>query len=264
MAVASNTLRESLRHRVLYALIGASFLMMLVSLILGFVMPEEEDRIRVVLSFNLTSISILSLLAAIFLGTNLIYQEIENRTIYTLLARPLSRTEFIVGKFVGLVIVNTISITLMGLIFVIFIVVNNYPMSASIFVALFTNLLELSVVTAIALLLSVIAHPIEGAFLALIIIVIGHSTSGLKQLKEEIIKKTGDSGTVQQIGLWAIDFFYYVFPNLDNFNLRSLVANDLPMSSKVWQVVGLDLVYAGVYSALLLYFSVLAFRQKTL
>src|SRR6201994_3956728 len=99
--IAANTFREAVRDRVLYNLIIFAFLMIGASLVLGQITIGVERELLV--NLGLTAISIFGVLIAIFIGIGLVSKEIDKRTLYTVLTRPVQRWEFIVGKFFGLV-----------------------------------------------------------------------------------------------------------------------------------------------------------------
>lgn len=260
--VARNTVRESLRNRVLYALLGSTGLVMLISTVLGWVTVEIADKSKVLIDFSLSAMTVFPSLAAIFLGTNLIYQEVEKRTIYTLLARPLSRGEFILGKYLGLVLVNAISLAAITLFFIGFLLVNGVSLHLGIFQAIYLIFLELALVTAMALLLSVTAHPIEGAVFATILVLAGHSTSYLNDLSRDILKRDAkDLSLGAQLLIYFVDGLYIVLPNLENFNRRSQAASGVPIR---WLWLGLSTGYALVYGAILYFMTQWRFEKKIL
>ena len=106
--IASNTFREAVRDRVLYNLIVFALLMSGASILVGQISIDIERL--VVINLGLTAVSLFGMVIAIFIGIGLVSKEIEKRTLYTVLSRPVRRWEFIVGKFFGLagtLVVNT-------------------------------------------------------------------------------------------------------------------------------------------------------------
>ena len=99
-AIAFNTFREAVRDRVLYNLIVFAFLMIGASLLLGQITIGVQRQLLI--NLGLTAISIFGMLIAIFIGIGLVSKEIDKRTLYTVLTRPVQRWEFIIGKFFGL------------------------------------------------------------------------------------------------------------------------------------------------------------------
>ena len=111
-AITINTFREAVRDRVLYGVLGFGTAVLLFTLALAELSLEERER--VVIDIGLASISIFSVLVAIFLGSSLLYKEIERKTLYVILPRPIRRWEFLVGKYLGIVLTGTVFITTMG------------------------------------------------------------------------------------------------------------------------------------------------------
>jgi Cu-processing system permease protein len=262
LAIAENTVRESLRNRIVYALLGVTALVMCLSLVLGWVTVEPQDKIRIVTNLCLSSIVLFGTIAAIFLGTNLIYQEVQQRTIYTLLARPLSRGEFIAGKYLGLIAVNGICLLATGSFFLIFLMLNGGSITLILLQALFMIFVELSVVTGIALLFSVIAHPIEGAVFAFVATLVGRSTGDLKELGKTIVSRQGEEVAVSaQLGLKLLDVIYILLPNLSNFNLSIEVASSIPAS---WIFMAQSTGYGLAYMVILYTLADWGFSRKML
>src|ERR1700721_1998042 len=143
--VAINTIREAVRDRVLYNLIVFALMMMGAAILVGEI-SIGIDRL-VIINLGLTAISIFGLVMAIFIGVGLVYKEIEKRTLYSLLSKPIRRWEFLVGKYVGLLVTlaaNTAFMTL-GLAAALFYVGRRFERSdLSILGAIYFILLELA------------------------------------------------------------------------------------------------------------------------
>jgi len=260
-AIASNTVRESLRNRIVYALMGSTALVMFASLILGWISDDPSHRLKVIVDFSLSAILLFGTLTSIFLGTNLIYQEIERRTVYTLLARPISRAQFVLGKFAGLVAVNAICLAAMSAVFLLFFMVNGGALHPSLFAALYMTFLELVVVTGIALVFSVTAHPIEGAVFAFVVCLAGHATGNLLALAKELTERT-DTADFADLVVPALTFIYRILPNLESFDLRGAAANSLPIGDA--SLLPLATGYALIWSVILLCLSVWSFGRRKL
>lgn len=266
LAVASLAFRESARNRVLHALLVAMVLAIGVSYTIAFVAGGDVDALRryeLLVSLNLTAISLLGTVAAIFLGTNLIYQEIERRTVYSILARPLSRTGFLIGKYLGLAAVMGVAVAAMGGLLLAFLAVFGHWFPLKVVLALAFVYVELLVVVAVALLFSVAAHPIEGAVFAFMVALTGHVTADLNDLGAKLVEPVGGvaPGALAHVGQKALYVLYVLLPNLENFNFRTAAIHDLPVDPG--HVVG-ALAYALLYAALMLAASSLIFRRKVL
>lgn len=111
-AIAINTFREAVRDRVLLGVLGAAGGVLLFSLALAELSLDQQRR--VVLDVGLASISLFSVVMAVFLGSSLLYKEIERRTLYVILPKPIRRHEFLIGKYFGITLTASVFVCLMG------------------------------------------------------------------------------------------------------------------------------------------------------
>jgi ABC-type transport system involved in multi-copper enzyme maturation permease subunit len=251
--VAINTFREAVRDRVLYNLIFFALIMIGAAIIVGQISIGIERQVMV--NLGLSAISIIGLIMAIFIGVGLVYKEIEKRTLYSLLSKPLPRWEFLAGKYVGLLItlaVNTFFMAL-GLAAALFYVGRPLvPSDVSILIAIYFILLELALVTAFALFFSCFSSPMLSTLFTLGIYVAGVFAPDIRDLGD----LTRDS-TIQ-FGARAI---YYLLPNFHNFNVIALAAHgDAIPLALLWQ----NTLYALVYVVLLLLACSAVFSRRNL
>src|SRR2546426_9203591 len=148
--VALNTFREAVRDRVLYNLVFFALLMMVAAIAVGQISIGIEQT--VIVSLGLSAISVIGLLISVFIGVALVSKEMDKRTLYTLLAKPVRRWEFLLGKFAGLVLtlaVNTAAMAL-GLLLVMIYVKHTLERSdAVVLVAVYFILLKLALIVAL-------------------------------------------------------------------------------------------------------------------
>lgn len=111
-AIAINTFREAVRDRVLYGVLGFAIAVLLFTLVLAELSLDQQER--VVHDLGLASISIFSVVVAVFLGSSLLYKEIERKTLYVILPKPLRRHEFVIGKYVGITLTAAVFVAMMG------------------------------------------------------------------------------------------------------------------------------------------------------
>ena len=102
-AMATNVWLEAVRDRFLYILTGSGIVVLLSSLILGQMAVGGQER--VIQNTGFWVMGIWGLLAVIYLGSNIVRQEIERHTVYLILSRPVNRPTFLLGKFTGMVLV---------------------------------------------------------------------------------------------------------------------------------------------------------------
>jgi len=111
-AVAINTFREAVRDRVLYGVLGLALAVLLFTLALAQLALYEQRRI--ILDVGLATISFFAIMVAVFLGSSLLYKEIERKTLYVILSKPIARGEFLLGKYLGIVLTASTFVALMG------------------------------------------------------------------------------------------------------------------------------------------------------
>jgi ABC-type transport system involved in multi-copper enzyme maturation permease subunit len=248
LAIARNTYREAIRDKILYLLIVFGCLAILASRILGFV--SIGDELKIIADISLGSISVFGALIAVFVGTNLVYKEVDKRTIYTILSRPISRYEFVIGKYLGLVGLLGVTTSLMALLSGLYIVAMGGAVDLMLAVSVFLIYIKLLLVTAVSILLSSLASPILGAIIVLAGYVFGHATGILIDLPPQF-----DDTLTKEI----MQVVYYVTPNLSNFDIWQEYANGIPLSNGyiVWTII-----YGLLYTSLIVYLATLAFERK--
>jgi Cu-processing system permease protein len=179
--VAVNTFREAVRDRVLYNLIFFALLMIGAAILVGEISIGVDEM--VIINLGLSAISIFGIIMAIFIGVGLVYKEMEKRTLYSLLAKPLRRWEFLFGKFAGLLLTLAVNTSLMtlGLAGVLYYVRHRFERSdAAILVAVYFILLELALITALALFFSCFSGPMLSTLYTLGIYIAGVFAADIK------------------------------------------------------------------------------------
>lgn len=111
-AIALNTYREAVRDKVLFGVLVLAAAVLALTLALGEL--SLDQHMRVVTDLGLASISMFSVVIAIFLGSSLLYKEIERKTLYVILPKPIARFEFLLGKYLGIVVTCAVFIAIMG------------------------------------------------------------------------------------------------------------------------------------------------------
>jgi ABC-type transport system involved in multi-copper enzyme maturation permease subunit len=250
LAVAGNTFREAVRDKVLYVLLFFAVVVILGSRALGWISVGQD--LKIVKDFCLASMSVFGALIAIFVGTSLLYKEIDKKTLYTIISQPMHRYEFVLGKYLGLVALLALALGGMTALSTAYVLVLGGKLNLIFFQAALLNFWKLLLVTALAVLLSALTSPILGAILVFCAYVFGHATGVFLDLPPQF------DGSLTKHFFEAI---YYCVPNLDNFNLHSQAANDIPVSLAytAWA-----LAYGAAYSAVLLILACLAFEGKDL
>jgi ABC-type transport system involved in multi-copper enzyme maturation permease subunit len=250
--IASNTFREAVRDRVLYNLIAFALLMVGASLLVGQISINIERN--VVINLGLTAVSLFGLVIAIFIGIGLVSKEIEKKTLYTILSRPVRRWEFILGKFGGLVatlVVNTFFMAI-GIFAALFYLAHHFQKAdAYLLVALYFIILQFVMITALALLFSAFSSPLLSAVLAFALYIIGTFAQDLR----------GFAAMTHGATRWIATGAAYVVPNFAALNVISSVAHDKPVASSL---VFYNTLYALFYSAAAVAGAMLIFERRNL
>jgi ABC-type transport system involved in multi-copper enzyme maturation permease subunit len=187
---------------------------------------------------------------AILIGTGLVYKEIDKKTILTLLAKPLHRAEFILGKFLGLVLTLLVMTLAMSAIFLVLVYAHTRRIEGALLVAVAYIFLELVLVTAVAVLFSSFSTPILSSLFALGFYLIGHLSWGL-----ELILKKMPPGA----GRTFVRALYTVLPDLENFNFKTEVVHGLAIPPAIYLS---SFLYGLCYTVFILALAVLVFRRR--
>ena len=246
--IAVNTFRESARNKMFYLLVFFGVLFALSSRLVSFL--TIGDAMKVLKDTGLAAINFFCVLIAVFTGINLVYKEVEKKTVLAILSKPVRRDEFILGKFLGLALTLLAALGAMAAVFVAFILLNGGGFDWRIrlyFVMLF---LELLVVIAISLLFSAFTTPILAFIFTVSLYLIGHLMWTYNEFKE--LLRTPAMKVLSEI-------LYYLLPNLDKFNIKNeVVLGTVAGAATILYTV----LYGAVYTAALLALAVLIFRRR--
>lgn len=250
--IAANTFREAVRDRVLYNLIAFAVLMSAAAVFVGQISIDIERL--VVINLGLTAVSLFGIVIAIFIGIGLVSKEIEKRTLYTVLSRPVRRWQFIVGKFFGLAGTLTVNTFFMGLgVFGALLYVSRHFKASDgwVLVALYFIVLQFLIVTALALFFSSFSSPLLSAVFAFSLFIIGCFAEDLR----------GFAAMSKGISRWLATGAAYLVPNFSALNVISQVAHEQPVSG---QLIAYNTAYALVYVGMALCAAVLIFERREL
>ena len=250
--IATNTFREAVRDRVLYNLIAFALLMTGAAVLVGQISIDIEKL--VVVNLGLTAVSLFGIVIAIFIGIGLVSKEIDRRTLYTVLSRPVQRWEFIAGKFFGLagtLVVNTACMAIGVFVALAYVARHFEGSDAPILVALYFIVLQFVIITALALFFSSFSSPLLSAVFAFSLFVIGSFAEDLR----------GFAKMTHGIAQWLATGAAYLVPNFSALNVISQVAHGQPVAS---QLIVYNTAYALVYATAVLSGAVLIFERRNL
>jgi len=251
-AIALNTFREAVRDRVLYNLIFFALLLVASAPLFSQISIGLERLILV--NVALSSISLFGVIIAIFIGIGLVSKEMERKTLYTILSRPVRRWEFIVGKYLGLMLTLVVNTLLMTAGFYVALLITAHGLQktdALFLVAVYFTVLQFMMVTAITLLFSSFSTPIFSAIFAFALFIIGTFAEDLRNF----------AAMSQGAGKAVVMAVAYIVPNFASLNVISQVAHDQAIGGRL---ILLNTVYALLYSAAITAGAVTIFERRNL
>jgi ABC-type transport system involved in multi-copper enzyme maturation permease subunit len=247
VAVASNTFRETIRERVLYNLVFFAVLMTLSGLLLGHLSIRQDEKI--IKDLGLAAMDVFGTVIAVFIGVQLVSKEIERRSLFPLLAKPLAREEFLVGKVAGLAFTLLVNVAVMtaGLYATLFF--TGRGLDPALLKAVYGIYLGLLLVLSLALLFSTVTTSAVASVCTFSVVVAGRFSDVIRNMKQ--VAAGVPSGVTQ--------FLYWVLPNFRNFDFKDAVVYGVPVPAAT---LGMVTLYAAVYVAIVLLVAVTAFRAK--
>ena len=259
--IAGAVFKESVRDRVPYAMVMFAVLLIGASYLIGQLTAGQD--MKTIKDLGLAALSIFGLFIAVFIGIGLVSKEVEKKSVFGLLSKPLSRTQFILGKYAGLVMTLAVNLGVMTIAYyamLYYIHATTLPgaraawpspaMDPRLLLAIGLIFAELMLVTALALFFSTFSSPLLATLLTAGLWVAGHFNADLRNFENVV-----DNPVVIAIARGA----YYVLPNLAPFDVKAEVVYGMPVATRA---VGFTLLYALIYITLLLTAAVTIFRRR--
>jgi len=253
-AIAWNTFREAVRNKILYSLLFFAVLLILSALAIGNLTLHEE--IRTIRDVGLFGIDLFGVIIAIFVGVNLLYKELELKTVYTILPKPLWRWEFVLGKWLGMLLTLGVQMAVMGLVLALVLAAQGASFDVPTAKAVWLLFVNVMMVTSIAVFFSAFSSPFLSGFFSLGCFVVGRSVPDIRALGE----KLGASGSA------ALNMICDVIPNMHLFYPSGAIVGAEEVSVHR-QFVGADYIlsatgYGVCYSLAVLVLAMLIFRKR--
>ena len=246
--IARNTFKETIRDRILYGIAGFSVLYVAFAILLSKVALGD---IAILKSFGLAGMYLFGSVITVFLGSSIISKEIERRTLYFVMAKPVSRSQFVLGKFFGLCAAVLCVLAVMACVYLAVVSANHGGFDALGLAAIGYQALETVIILAVLTFCSVITTPLASTLIAFMALFAGHALGSVM-------------ASAQRFGgafLWFVRFVYYVFPNLEKFDMRGAAAHGISISASS---TAFAVVYAVLYSAAMLCLAVAFMKHKEL
>jgi Cu-processing system permease protein len=263
LAVAVSVFRESVRDRVFYNLLLFAVLLVGASVLVGQVTAGQD--LKIIKDLGLAATSLFGLFISVFVGINLVWKEVERRSAYSLIAKPVRRADLVLGKYLGLAITLLVNMLVMAA--VLYVVLGYMQLMTpdnvrasweapaldpALMAAFLLIYCQLLVVTAIALFFSTYSSPMLSAALTFGLYVIGHFNADLKHF---------DAFMPSAPLVWLFRALYYILPNLAPFNIGALVVHGQPVAPGF---ILLTIAYAAVYIGFLLAGATWIFSRRDL
>jgi ABC-type transport system involved in multi-copper enzyme maturation permease subunit len=250
-AIAYNTFRESVRDKILIGVLLFSTLFIISSI--ATVNLTIGQWMRLTTDVGLSSIALFGTVLSVFLGISLVSKEIERKTVYTIVSKPVRRHEFLLGKYLGCVLtifVNTV--IMLAVLYAVLAYLSRYENNPymGIFQAWLLMMVEFMLITAVAVFFSTFSTPSLSAMFTIGIWIIGHLLADLRYW---------GSRSESWIVALLVKAAYFFIPQLDLLNMRSRVTYHIPIG---WDYMGWVTAYAGMYIALILVVSSAAFSRR--
>lgn len=248
LTLARFTLQSYLQERILLVVLVFSVLLMGSSYVLSPLAVGAQQKI--VVDIGLAAVSIFAVVLIVLLGAGSFHMERERGILRGLLAKPISRVEFLLGKYTGTVATVTAVIVLMAAVHVLVVALSGAAVTRTLGIAVYLTVLEGALVTALLTLFASFSSPVLGSFFTIACVVAGHFSGDLLAFAERF------GGTVPKIVATGA---YYLLPNLELLNARTEAVHHLPLPEGfVFSVT----LYALAYTGMVLYLATVIFRAR--
>lgn len=253
-AIAWNTFREAVRNKILYSLLFFAVVIILSALAIGNLTLHEE--VRTIRDVGLFGIDLFGVIIAIFVGVNLLYKELDLKTVYTILPKPLWRWEFVLGKWLGMLLTLAVQMAVMAAVLAVVLTFEGARFDVPMLKAVWLLFVNVMLVTSVAVFFSSFSSPFLSGFFALGCFVVGRSVPDIRALGDKL-------GPVAKV---VLNVACSLIPNLHLFYPSGAIIG-AEETSVHRQFVGADYLvsttaYGVAYSLVVLVFAMLIFRKR--
>jgi ABC-type transport system involved in multi-copper enzyme maturation permease subunit len=258
--VAVNSFREAVRDNIPYVILLSAVALAAFSVLLG--EWSVFDREFVVKSVTVSIISLSGLFAALFAGVGQVQREMQKRTIYVILAKPVSRAAFLLGKYLGLLALIALHVVSLSLMLFLILWLIDGNIDAVMIQACYLVFCELAIVLAFAVLFSTYSSALISSIFSFGIYLIGHLSDQILKEVYFVYRISEDGSFLREHGQLIYNIakgINYTLPNLFKFNLSSQAAHEITLEASY---VFWNSLYAFGYSGIVLCLAVLLFKRK--
>ncbi|MCM8776945.1 MAG: ABC transporter permease [Candidatus Omnitrophica bacterium] len=246
--IALNTFHESLRKKTFYILLVVALVVIGASRFFSFL--AAEDELKMIKDVSFSTIEFFGALIAIFTALAAVSGEIEKRTIYPLLSKPITRSNFIIGKLMGQSLIILLNVILMSIFFIVLLFIKKSPPDIETFKTIFLIFIELVLIGSITLAVATFATDAFNLIFSFFLYIVGHLISYGKSLLERV-----ENVVLKGLG----EMLYTVIPNYENFNIKDKVVVGVQVS---WQYIGQTFIYGIIYIAIAVLIGIYFFNKR--
>ncbi len=248
LVICNYTIKENIRNRIFYLIVFFALIVIGSSFIFSKLSGELETR--VILDVGLASIELFAFLAGVFAAVRLVLGEVENKSIYLVLSRPVSRYSYIVGRYLGTLLIMFVNILIMSAGLLLLLLAKGWVFNTIFIVMIMFIFLKIAIIISLGILISLaLSSPVSSMVAVFFMWVIGHFSQEIKFLGEKV---HGFAGVM-------LKGIYTILPNFAYYNLKDYLGADLPLAgvNASWAVI-----YAVVYTSIVIMLSVIVFSRK--
>ena len=245
--IAKNTFKEIVRNRFLYLIVFFAFIFILFSIALGRLTIGESEK--VIVDFWIAMIEIFGLIGVLFVWSQLLFKEVEGKTIFLILSKPIARKDFILGKYFWFCWVIILLFVMQSFLFFLIMLFQSIAFDPLIFISLIFTLWKLLILLAIVFFLSSFMNPMLTIILSLMIYIISHSFSLLLAM----------FGRISELFFMLIQWTQMLFPPFEALNTKDVIGTFEALPPLYFLS---NTFYTVSYIAILLFFTVLIFSRK--
>ncbi|MFH1784584.1 MAG: hypothetical protein ABH868_06810 [bacterium] len=244
LAVCNYTLRENIRGKIFYVILLFALVVIASSFLFSKVSGEVEER--VIVDVGLGVIELFAFLMAIFGAVRLILQEIENKTIYLIVSRPIHRQVYLLGRYMGMLMIVLVNILIMFGSLMLLLVLKGYSFQVIYIEAIGLVFAKIVIITAVGILVSLLSTSAMTSITATFFIwILGHISQEIKFLSEKLTNVFTKA---------AVTVAYYMIPHFEYFNLKDYinVPGSVYTANMLW-MIAYCIIYSGTVTLLSMY-----------
>jgi ABC-type transport system involved in multi-copper enzyme maturation permease subunit len=253
LTLAQGTFGEAIRRKILNIFLIVALAM--IGLFFAFSSFTAREDLTITLSTGLGVISLAGVFISVILGINLVPSEIEKRTIYTILSKPVRRHEFLLGKYFGGLTTVFVNIALMGIVFIGLVWLKTRNPDSQVWEGVLMIFFQMMLLSSVALLFSVFVSPFVNFFLTFAVYIVGSMSS----VTESLATQDGHKNPIVVAFFWLIHF---IIPNFGNFNIQNPIIHPDIQIQNMGVYMTQTILYAIIYSAIMLLIAILIFDRR--